>query len=314
MSTILITGANGFIGKNLSEFLYQKKHTVDAIVRNKTTLDNESRIYFGSIFNYDTLPDFNNYDILIHCVGKAHDLKNVSVPDEYFKINTELTKLIFDKFKNSSCKKFIFFSSVKAVADSLTEELTEDFVPNPQTVYGKSKLEAEQYITSQKLNAGQKYFILRPCMIHGKGNKGNLNLLYNFVSKGIPYPLASYENKRSFLSVDNLNFIIEQLIESNLESNVFNVADDESLSTNDLITLIAESLNKKPRLWHINKNMVKTIAKIGDVFHLPLNTEKLKKLTENYVVSNNKLLYTLNTSLPLNSREGLIKTFKYFKT
>lgn len=312
MQRILITGGNGFIGKNLSEYLHQKKNTVDAVVRNKTTLDNELRKCFDTIFDFNSLPDFGNYDTLIHCVGKAHDLKNVAAPEEYFIINTQLTKQIFDKFRNSNCKKFIFFSSVKAVADSLTEELTEDFIPNPQTVYGKSKLEAEQYITSQKLNSDQKYFILRPSMIHGKGNKGNLNLLYDFISKGIPYPLASYENNRSFLSVDNLNFIIEQLIESNLESNIFNVADDEPLSTNDLITLIADSLKKNPKLWHVNKNIIQLFAKIGDILQLPLNSERLKKLTENYEVSNKKLLSTLNIVLPLSSKKGLMKTFQHF--
>ena len=81
--------------------------------------------------------------------------------------------------------------------------LTEDTIPNPKTHYGISKLQAENYILDQKLPEGKRVYILRPCMIHGPGNKGNLNLLYTLVKKGFPWPLGAFENQRSFLSIDN---------------------------------------------------------------------------------------------------------------
>jgi nucleoside-diphosphate-sugar epimerase len=92
--------------------------------------------------------------------------------------------------------------------------LTEEVEPKPLTHYGKSKLMAEEYILSQPLSVGKSYYILRPCMIHGPGNKGNLNLLYQIVQKGIPYPLAAFENKRSFLSIENLCFIGAKTLKS----------------------------------------------------------------------------------------------------
>ncbi|MBV5342376.1 nucleoside-diphosphate-sugar epimerase, partial [bacterium] len=92
-------------------------------------------------------------------------------------------------------------------------------------------------------------YILRPCMIHGPGNKGNLNLLYNVVKRGIPYPLGAFENRRSFCSIDNLSFVINGLIENQVASGIYNVCDDETVSTNELIELISISLGKKSRIW-----------------------------------------------------------------
>ena len=115
---------------------------------------------------------------------------------------------------------------------------------------------AEEYIQSQHLPEGKSYYILRPCMIHGTGNKGNLNLLYKFVKKGIPYPLAVFDNQRWFLSVENLCFIISEIIDrDNIPGGIYHIADDETLSTNEVVSILASSLNVKPRLWGILKTL-----------------------------------------------------------
>lgn len=298
MSKVLITGVSGFVGKNLVPYLTESKVEVTSLDRNELALD----------------VNLANMDAIIHLAGKAHDLKRTSNPDEYYEVNFGLTKKLYDAFLKSDAKKFIFISSVKAVADSLDGVLTEDQKPNPQTDYGKSKLMAEQYIQSQSLSEGKSYYILRPCMIHGPGNKGNLNLLYKFVKKGIPYPLAAFENNRSFLSVQNLCFIIQQLLKNDIKSGVYNVADDEELSTNEVVHILGLSLKRNPRLWSIPVTLIKAMAKIGDLFKLPLNTERLNKLTENYVVSNKKIKKTLGKELPLSAKDGLTLTAKFFSS
>jgi nucleoside-diphosphate-sugar epimerase len=152
-------------------------------------------------------------------------------------------------------------------------------------------------------------------MIHGPGNKGNLNLLYKIVKKGIPWPLGAFKNKRSFCSIDNLLFIINELIErDDIPFGVYNIADDEAVSTNDLIKLIAESQNSKYRIWNISPILINFLAKIGDIFKLPLNTERLNKLTETYIVSNTKIKNAINKPLPVSSRNGLINTLHSFNT
>ena len=291
--SIYLTGASGFVGKNLISY-FKNKIEVKKHVRDSEFLIKENTV--------------------IHLEGKAHDLKNISNKDEYYEVNTELTKQIFDSFLTSDSSVFITLSSVKAVADNVVGILNEDCVPNPKTHYGKSKLLAESYILSQKIPSNKRVYILRPCMIHGPNNKGNLNLLYNLVSKRIPWILGAFQNKRSYCSVDNLLFIINELIENNtIPSGVYNVADDEYLSTNEIISLISNSNNQKPIILNLSPFIVKFIAKIGDIIPLPLNSERLKKLTESYVVSNEKLKKYIAKELPLTSKEGVIKTLKSFK-
>lgn len=294
---IIITGATGFVGKNLSKFLKEKGHHISPLsLRKAWELD-------------------QNAEAIIHLAGKAHDTKNTSAEKEYFEINTELTKKLFVEFLKTPAQDFIYFSSVKATADTVEGFLDENHKSNPQTPYGKSKLEAEEFLLSQKLPENKRLFIIRPCMIHGPGNKGNLNLLYKFVQKGIPYPLAAFENKRSFLSIDNLNFLIlEMLSNKNVGSGIYNFADDEVLSTNELVKLIANTSGKKEKLWKISSKLISATAKMGDVMKLPLNSERLKKLTENYWVSNQKIKNALGIDqLPVSASEGLEKTIKSFK-
>lgn len=295
---IIITGASGFVGSNLSKYMEDRGNIV-----NKLSLRNP---------NFSLSKDA---EAVIHLAGKAHDTANTSAEKEYFEINTELTKKLFDEFLDSEIKDFIYFSSVKATADSVDGILNEDNISNPKTPYGKSKLLAEEYLLSKKLPENKRLFIIRPCMIHGPGNKGNLNLLYKFVEKGIPWPLADFENKRSFLSIDNLNFLILEILKNkNISSGIYNFADDEVISTNDLVKIIANASGKKERLWKISVDFISSIAKIGDKISLPLNSERLKKLTESYIVSNQKIKDALGIErLPITASEGLEKTIKSFQ-
>ena len=297
---ISITGISGFVGQNLSGYLSQQNVEVKGLsLRNS---------------NWKNVLDQNSTAI-IHLAGKAHDTSNTSSADEYFKVNRDLTIELFNEFLNSDIQDFFYFSSVKAVADTVDGVLTEEVVPNAITPYGKSKLEAEEYLLNQKLPEGKRLFIIRPCMIHGPGNKGNLNLLYKVVEKGIPWPLASFENKRSFLSIDNLNFLVLEILKNkNISSGIYNFADDQYLSTNELVKLIANVSGKKEKLWKISSRLISTAAKVGDIFKLPLNSERLKKLTENYLVSNQKIKNALGIEkLPVSAKEGLEITIKSFK-
>ena len=292
--SIFITGSSGFVGNSILNYFGS-----DSFIQYKR----------GDVFK------IGSASTVIHLAGKAHDLKNNSKSGEYFKANTELTQKVFDAFLTSDAKVFITLSSVKAVADEFEGELIEEVLPNPITHYGKSKLLAEQYISSKEIPEGKRVYVLRPCMIHGPGNKGNLNLLFKVVSKNIPWPLGSFENKRSFCSIDNLIFIFRELIErEDIPSGIYNVADDEPLSTNELISFIAHSQNRKPKLLKISKDLIEFLAAIGDKINLSLNTERLKKLTSSYVVSNAKIKLAIGKPLPVSCRVGLLRTFESFNS
>jgi nucleoside-diphosphate-sugar epimerase len=271
-------------------------------------------------FGWEELGKVPPVDAMVHLAGKAHDTKNESEAQVYFDVNTGLTQKIFDYFLQSDARTFIFFSSVKAAADSVPGDLlTEEVIPAPVGPYGESKIRAEEYIIrarNQDSRARTKnIYILRPCMIHGPGNKGNLNLLYSVVRKGIPWPLGAYENRRSFCSIGNISYVVEQLIvKENMESGIYHVGDDEPLSTNELIRLISESVGKKAHIWKFPKGMMSAAASVGGALHLPMNKERLRKLTENYVVSNEKIKHALGIEkMPLSAQEGMRKTLDSFK-
>jgi len=294
---ISITGASGFVGNNLQNYL-KSLHELKSV-----------SIRYSSNQKFDL-----KTDAIIHLAGKAHDLKKVSNPQDYYDANFELTKQLFDAFLLSKATVFIFMSTVKAVADSIDGILTEDRTANPTTHYGIAKQQAEQYILSQELPNEKRIYILRPCMIHGSGNKGNLNLLYQLVSKGLPWPLGAFENQRSFCSIENLCFVIKELLsKQNIPSGTYNVADDVPLSINELILFIGVSQNKQARIFRLPRGLIVGLAKFGNYLHLPLNSERLQKLTKSYVVSNQKIVSAIGKYLPISSREGLLKTFHSFK-
>lgn len=292
-------------------------------------------------FSWDFLDKPNeipDVDAIIHLAGKAHDTKNQAAADVYFKVNTELTKKVFDYFlAHESIKKFVFFSTAKAAADKVDGILTEDVVPSPVGPYGESKIAAENYILSKfkefnglsslredplepleqlehlKLTSKDVY-IFRPCMIHGPGNKGNLNLLYNVVKKGIPWPLGAFENRRTFTSIENICFAVNGVLTKDVPSGIYNMGDDEALSTNELIEEICKSLGKKSHIWKLPKGLMSGAAKVGGWLHLPLNPERLRKLTENYISSNEKIKKALGVEkMPVDARAGLQKTLKSFR-
>ena len=317
---ILITGVHGFVGSNLVEAL-KKEHTIyglDIIAPEKEGV--------VKTYSWDDLSNENenqnekipDIDAIIHLAGKAHDTKNQSAADVYFKVNTGLTQKIFDWYlAHPTCKKFVFFSTAKAAADRVEGVLTEDVTPAPVGPYGESKIKAEEYILSKMEDVRSKnkdVYIFRPCMIHGPGNKGNLNLLYGVVKKGIPWPLGAFKNRRTFTSIENICFAVNGVLTKDVPSGIYNMGDDEALSTNELIEEICKSLGKKAHIWKLPKGLMEGIAKLGGMLHLPLNPERLQKLTENYVSSNAKIKKALGVDrMPVDARTGMQRTLESFR-
>lgn len=273
---VLITGSHGFVGSNLIEALSEAHEIIRWNVREN-----------------QPLPEV---DAVIHLAGQAHDTKHTTDEDAYFKVNTLLTQQIYSRFLESTAKKFIFFSSIKA--------------QDGDTPYAKSKKNAEEYIISR--TDKKKVYILRPCMIHGKGVKGNLPLLFKVMKAGIPWPLATFENQRSFASIGNVCFVVSELLTKDVESGIYNLSDDEPISTNELVELICKCQGKSVRLWRIPRAVMTICAQIGDILNLPLNTERLGKLTENYVVDNSSIKQALGIEvMPVGTKEGLKSTINY---
>lgn len=311
---ILITGVTGFVGSNFLNY-FQKKDGIDVygMVRNR---DKQSGLKHaklsGIVTKEEVINDFQ-YDVVIHLAGKAHDIKKVADKKEYYLSNEKLTADLYDAFLLFDRPgAFIYISSVSVFSIGSSEPYTENKIPNPKTPYGISKYNAEYYIQQKKRVEGKHFYILRPSVIYGPNSKGNLNLLFKMVEKGIPYPFGAFENKKSFLSVYNLCFILEQLSFHKIPSGIYHVADDEVLSSTDVVKLIYESIGRKPRILNIPRKLVKLIAYSGDRFRIMINTERLAKLTQNFIVSNRKIKEELGVELPINSYDGLRRTFDYY--
>lgn len=317
---ILITGVHGFVGSNLVKYLSAKNtiYGLDIVAPEK---EGVAKTFSWADLDNGLVPEV---DAVVHLAGMAHDTRNQTAAEKYFQINTGLTQKIFDWFLASSARKFVFFSTAKAAADRVPDILTEDVIPSPVGPYGESKIKAEEYLREKcgvvepgihewHAVEGKSVYVFRPCMIHGPGNKGNLNLLYGVVSKGIPWPLGAFDNRRSFTSIENMCFAVNGVLTKDVQPGIYNMCDDEALSTNELVGIICAALGKKAHIWHISPKFMNGVAKVGGWLHLPLNPLRMQKLTENYVSSNAKIKAALGVErMPVEAREGLIRTVKSF--
>ncbi|GHN02859.1 nucleoside-diphosphate-sugar epimerase [Cytophagales bacterium WSM2-2] len=300
MKNILITGVSGFVGTNLVDY-FKRRGDLNIIGHSRNS---SSVVKLINDLQAKTL-DISKIDVVIHLAGIAHDLSGRFKADDYYQVNTEGTKRIVDEYLKSNASKFVFISSIKAACDTSASPADESMKPNPVSAYGKSKLMAEEYIQSLEWKHGKSYHILRPAMIHGPGNKGNLNLLYRFVKSGIPFPFGAFYNQRSFHSIENLCFIIQSLIEKDIEQGIYHAADSGFLSTVQLYELISETLGKKPRSLNLSRGMINVLATLVG------KRSMINKLTENMMVSNEKIVKAVGT-LPVGLEEGLKETIRSF--
>jgi len=311
---ILITGARGFVGSYLTKYLMKLdgRQVVGA-----------SRDLEFIQFMKDSVTEIASYDEIfegkfsmesyVHLAGKVIDVRETGSYKEYQEINFEQTKKLFDRFiEDDEADKFIFLSTIHVLTEKPEVVLDENFIPEPFTAYGRSKFDAENYIKNN-CPPDKKYYILRPSMIHGPGNKGNLNLLFKLVKYGVPYPVGYVDNKRSFVSIENLCFIINEIISNEIESGLYHIADDDPTYTHELIHLIAEKLGKKAKILNINSKILNILAKMGNILpFIPLNDHRLNKLTNDFIVSNDKIKMAIGKPLPVKSIDGIKKTIDSF--
>lgn len=303
MEAFFITGASGFVGTNLARYFSQKGIAVYGHSRKSETAADRAKFlreYSSAVLNQLNVSTF------IHLAAIAHDLNGLYKPEDYYHVNLEGTKKAVDIFLQSEATHFIFVSSIKAACDAATTSVDESIIPLPQTDYGKSKLLAEEYIQSLQWPPEKKFYILRPCMMHGPGNKGNLNLLYQYAKSGLPFLFGAFDNKRSFHSIENFNFAIEKLILRNCASGIYHLADDDYLSTSQLYELICDTLGKKARIWNLSPTWIEFMSSVAGKRNM------ISKLTEDMLVSNKKIKDAIGEPFPISLKDGLRKTIDAF--
>ena len=285
MLNVLVTGATGFVGQHLIEYLKLDGYNIKAISRK--LIPSVDTVICD--FLKDDIPDdaLKGIDIVFHLAGYAHDLKSESgIEQTYQKINVDITsKLLLLSVKNN-VKKFIFVSSVKAGGVSRQGKCaTEKSLSEPDGVYGKTKREAELKV----LEAGRKFdihvSILRPALIYGPKVKGNLHLMMQGIKKGWFPPLPEIGNRRSMIHVDD---IVRALLflSNNKKSNgeVFIATDGRVYSSRNIYEIMCHVLDKNIPNWSVPRLLFNAIARLSSGFKY-----KIDKLLGDECYSSKKL-------------------------
>lgn len=281
---IVVTGANGFIGKRFIEYNKERFDITTLTVRDES---------------YKTF-DFTGFDCIVHLAGKAHDM-NCKDENEYFKINVEITKVLSIKAKADGVNHFIYISSVKVYGKEDRGLITEKSECIPEDAYGKSKLQAEQFLqTIQDENF--KVAIVRPPMVYGAGVKGNMDKLIKLCQKKIPLPFGNIANLRSMVFVDNLIELLNTIVDQRAEG-IFIPGDDKPISTDALIIMIKNVLGEKNNLISI-PNFLRKVVK-------NLKPELYKRLFGSFVIDTKNTNIALSFNPPYSIELGIDKMVKH---
>jgi nucleoside-diphosphate-sugar epimerase len=307
--SLLVTGANGFIGQHLLKSLY-KEYDIDILVRSSSQYDSLKGLYHKAYF-WDQLEQVDKrYDAVVHLAGLAHDTKSVHDGGRYQEINVSLSQKITDLTIDTHSSLFIYLSSIKAMGEvKSTDALNERQPCKPDSPYGVSKLAVENYLENIK-NEDFRYIALRPSLIYGEGYKGNLSKLVDFVDKGSTYPFGQIQNNRTLLYVGNLCEIIKALIEKPIPNGVYHAADDDSHSTGDLIRQIAKARHKTVRFIPIPRGLVILGIKVLSLLS-PKLRNTFSKLLGTLLIDNAKIKSALGwAKMPFETTDSLKNTFK----
>jgi nucleoside-diphosphate-sugar epimerase len=268
MMKILVTGANGFVGRALCAELTKQGLTVLAAAREKTALENCLPIVVGNIYkatNWSAA--LTGVDIVVHLAARVHVMHDKAADPlaEFRKVNVDGTLNLARQAASAGVKRFIFISSAKVNGEHTEtgKPFTEEVAANPQDAYGISKLEAEQGLLKIAQETGMDVVIIRPPLVYGAGVKANFASMMRAVKSGIPLPLGAIHNKRSFVYVGNLISMIMRCIDYPAAANqVFLVSDGHDLSTTELLRCCAEALAVKARLLPVPQKFIEVCANV----------------------------------------------------
>lgn len=285
----LITGGRGFVGRNLINSLATSGFELSSLVRASSSAIGSHEIQLCETSSTQTLLKSvqnvsENFDAVIHCAGLAHGkIKNASYKD-YERANVELTDQIAEVALKLNVKKFIFLSTVGVHGRSTESKVTESSTFAPYDFYTRSKLEAENLLIEKFKKAGleSRLVIIRPPLIVGPRPPGSFEKLIRLSSLPAPLPFGAVHNKRTILSLDNLIDFVKFALENEKVHGSFSLADDEILSTREIIAAIRSSLAKRPLLVPVPASIFKLMATLVRRPHI------YEQLFGNLVVSNSR--------------------------
>lgn len=309
-SKVLVTGANGFIGKALCSTLNDSGYSVIQVIRQISV--SEYTFGVGEIHSSTdwSAPLKSNPDCVIHLAACIQP-SNKSIQASLFEarqVNTGGTLNLARQSAAAGIKRFIFLSTVKVFGEGQDTPYQADDIPSPVDAYAISKWEAEQGLWRIARETGMEVVILRPVLVYGPGVKGNFLSLIKAVDKGIPLPLGSIRNCRSLLYIGNLVDVIELCMSSpEVPGKCFTLSDGEDLSTPDLVRHIGAVMHRPVRLLPVPVSIIRFMGRL-------LSKEaQVNRLLGSLSIDTKLINDVLHWSPPYSFRDGLKKTIKCYR-
>lgn len=306
ISSLLVTGASGFLGRQLCAEFIKRRWAVKAALRTPSLLATEFKpVVIGNMDSEATWADaLRDVDIVIHLAARVHVMHDtIADPLAAFRaINVAGTLNLARQAATAGVKRFVFVSSIKVNGESTHEgqAFTEADAPDPQDAYGQSKHEAELGLRQLALETGMEVVIIRPPLVYGPGVKANFAALMRAVQRGWPLPLGAVHNRRSLVALDNLvDFIVTCTTHPQAANQTFLVSDGQDLSTTELVRGLARACGRSARLlpvpvWALQAGA--TLLSRGDT---------VQRLCGNLQVDISKARDLLDWTPPISVEEGL---------
>lgn len=314
MQRVLVTGASGFIGRRLVQSLAGEGVSVVALARNEIPgLPAGARTFRGDLTDATSIAGAaTDCDTIIHLAGLSHRMGSgpVSEQAEYDRVNVGGATAILDEARRAGVQRLLFMSTTSAAGRERNDPLTETAPSTPTDAYGRSKLRAESMIREAGARGDLWTVAVRPPMVYGPGNKGNLPRLMRLVRGGIPLPLGAVRNKRSVLYIENLVHAVKLIVGRQPgNGDLFYVSDAHPLSTPDLIRRIGRAVGRAPILVPVPPVLLRAMGRVGDqvakVAPLPLTSQEVMRLVGSLYIDHGKLTAATGYTAPFTTEQGI---------
>jgi len=311
---VLVTGANGFVGRALCRDLVQRGHELRRAVRDTSGAsppDGAATVVVGDVGpNTDWTAALVGVDAVVHLAARVHMLQDTA-PDalaEYRRVNVGGTRALAAAARRAVVRRLLFLSSAKIHGERSVRPFTEMDAPHPQDAYAVSKLEAEEAL-KQTLAGGQtQWTILRPPLVYGPEVRANFLRLIRTVARGVPLPLAAIDNRRSLLYVRNLVEAIRTCLEhEGAGGRTWLVSDGEDLSSPELVRRLARALNRSARLVPVPVSLLRLAGALSG------KTEAVNRLVDSLQLDAAAIRADLRWTPPYSVDEGLLETARWFR-